>query len=353
MNPVLSLIIPYHNHRDSLPRLLDSIAAQSLKEIEVLIVDDCSDFPCDDIAQAYAGRGMHIRLLPSATRLYTKNARIRGMEEASAPVVGFADADDQLWGTETLEYHARLLLRERADMLHFNMLNKHDNGSDEIYAWARPLAERSEGARTFALYVDQHLRAHNVYTKLLSRELCLKSLDFTKACGVRRYMEDLALCSTFFFHSQKYIGSDRVGYARRVRDTHTLKAPGRIVALAAMLREFIPYIMEQGCPLPVAQACSASLQGKLFRFTGEFYAKRKGQSPDERLRHAELFLPHADEVNTLKAVLAGHPYMRRILLERRKTPLWKTLLRRCRSKVSRLLSPFTARIGQPSAGKKQ
>ncbi len=337
MNPILSLIVPYHNHRDSLPRLLDSVAAQSLKEIEILIVDDCSEHPCADIVGEYTGRGMHVRLLRSDVRLYTKNARIKGMEAASAPVIGFADADDTLWGTDVLEHHVRLLLQERADMLHFNMLNRRDNTPDEVYTWARPLAERSEGARTFALYVDQHLRAHNVYTKLLSRELCLKSLEFARSCGVRRYMEDLALCSIFFFHSQKYIGSERVGYARQVRDTHTLKAPGRIVALAAMLREFIPYIVERGCPLPVAEGCSSNLQGKLFRFTGEFYAERKAQPPDERLRYGELFLPHADEVNTLKALLAGHPRMRSMLSDKRKAPLWKTLLRQCRSKALRLL----------------
>ena len=260
------------------------------------------------------------------------------MEAASAPVIGFADADDVLLGTDILEQHVGLLLRERADMLHFNMLNRRDAAPDEVYAWARPLAPRSEGPETFALYVEQRLRAHNVYTKLLSRELCLRSLDFARASSVRRYMEDLALCSIFFFHTKKYIGSDHVGYARQVRDTRALKTPGRIIALSAMLHEFVPYIVEHGCPLPVAEACSASLQDKLFRFTGEWHALRKAQPPEERQSHEELFLPHADASATLKALLAGHPYMRNLRLKECNRVLWQGIVRRCERVAARFLA---------------
>ena len=52
MPPLLSVIIPCCNHRDFLPGALDSVRAQTLKDLEVVVVDDCSDEPCEDLAAA-------------------------------------------------------------------------------------------------------------------------------------------------------------------------------------------------------------------------------------------------------------------------------------------------------------
>ncbi|MCB6543605.1 glycosyltransferase [Desulfovibrio desulfuricans] len=58
--PELSLIVPHHNHLQCLPHLLDSVLAQDFKDIEVVLVDDCSDEPCLPLVEAYRTKGLNI-----------------------------------------------------------------------------------------------------------------------------------------------------------------------------------------------------------------------------------------------------------------------------------------------------
>jgi hypothetical protein len=87
----------------TLPRLLDSILVQSFKDLEVLLVDDCSDEPCGPVVQTYRGKGLEIVLLEHGERIYTMQARLTGIAAARGKIIGFADADDILWGKEELK----------------------------------------------------------------------------------------------------------------------------------------------------------------------------------------------------------------------------------------------------------
>ena len=316
MPPQLSIIVPYYNHPEGLPRLLDSIGSQSIKSIETIIVDDCSDRSCRDIVEAFVGQGLSIRIVECNSRQYTKNARLLGVEAASAPVIAFADADDILWETEHLEYHLAMMLRERADIVHFNMYNigASDNGH-VVNAWARPFADQLEGQEIFRKYVTENMRGHNVYTKLFSRSLCMSCLEDVRGSGVRRYMEDFCLSSYFLFHAQKYLGSDKIGYARKVRDTTQIKAPGRAIAVAYLLQEFVPHITRHGCSLDIVRQCSLCLQSKLYRWVRVSYAATEGKSSDDLAVSFQELLLHGDETIALKTFLAGHPYMQKKQIE--------------------------------------
>ena len=97
--PKLSIIIPVYAASQTLESCLESVLAQTLDEIEVVLVDDHG--PDDSIALAreylkdYAGpkRFLFTETLVNAG---PGPARNKGLETASGEYVAFLDSDDRL-----------------------------------------------------------------------------------------------------------------------------------------------------------------------------------------------------------------------------------------------------------------
>ena len=89
-----SIIIPTYNPKPFLPRLLDSIVHnECLDDIEVIISDDCSDEPFDDILKRYTN--LNIRVISNEQHHgFPRNGRQHGSEEAKGKWFCFSDQDD-------------------------------------------------------------------------------------------------------------------------------------------------------------------------------------------------------------------------------------------------------------------
>ena len=86
-----SFIIPVYNRPDEVDELLESMCTQTLKDFEVVIVEDGSSIPCKEVVDRYADR-LNIRYYskpnsgPGQTRNY-------GVERASGEYVLILDSD--------------------------------------------------------------------------------------------------------------------------------------------------------------------------------------------------------------------------------------------------------------------
>jgi glycosyltransferase involved in cell wall biosynthesis len=92
--PKISVIIPVYNTEKYLERCLDSIVAQTMEDIEILIVNDGSEDDSERIILAYRDR------YPDRIRYLSKengglsSARNLGMEHATGEFLAFIDSDD-------------------------------------------------------------------------------------------------------------------------------------------------------------------------------------------------------------------------------------------------------------------
>ena len=93
--PELSIIVPVYNVEGYLPQCLDSLVNQTLKEIEIILVNDGSTDSSEAICQAYAEKDSRI-ILCSKTNGGLSDARNYGLQRASSQVVGFVDSDDYI-----------------------------------------------------------------------------------------------------------------------------------------------------------------------------------------------------------------------------------------------------------------
>lgn len=95
MEPKVSVIIPIYNVEKYLNRCVDSVLTQTLKEIEVILVDDESPDNSPQMCDEYAQKDERIRVI------HKKNgglglARNSGLDIAKGDFVAFLDSDDYI-----------------------------------------------------------------------------------------------------------------------------------------------------------------------------------------------------------------------------------------------------------------
>lgn len=92
--PKLSVILACYNARPFIGRMLDSLVAQNFKDMEVVLSDDCSPEPYDDIVQRYEDKLTIVRT-KTKYNCCPGNTRQAGYDASSGDWVIFGDQDDE------------------------------------------------------------------------------------------------------------------------------------------------------------------------------------------------------------------------------------------------------------------
>lgn len=93
--PKVSVVVPIYNTEPYLERCMQSLLSQTLKDIEIILVDDgspdCSPKMCDE----YAQKDSRIKVIHkrNAGLGYARNS---GLEIATGEYVAFIDSDDYI-----------------------------------------------------------------------------------------------------------------------------------------------------------------------------------------------------------------------------------------------------------------
>ena len=93
--PKVSVIVPVYNTEEYLEQCIGSITSQTLKEIEIIIVDDGSNEECAILCDSLAKTDERIRVIhkQNAGPGFARNT---GIEAASGEYIGFVDSDDYI-----------------------------------------------------------------------------------------------------------------------------------------------------------------------------------------------------------------------------------------------------------------
>lgn len=93
MNPKVSIVVPIYNAECYLPQCIESLIAQTLKEIEIVLVDDGSTDRSGVICDQYARIDSRIAVIHQQNQGVVR-ARKNGAFSARAPYIGCVDSDD-------------------------------------------------------------------------------------------------------------------------------------------------------------------------------------------------------------------------------------------------------------------
>ena len=126
MEPKVSIIIPIHDSEPYLEQCLCSVRNQTLKEIEILCIDDCSADGSAETVRRMSGEDSRIVLIQNERNLGAGETRNRGIELAKGEYFFFLDSDDFLAAEalEKLYYYAHGKALQLCFCFHVNYFEK-------------------------------------------------------------------------------------------------------------------------------------------------------------------------------------------------------------------------------------
>ena len=125
--PKVSVIIPVYNVEAYLRQCLDSVVNQTLKDIEIICVDDGSTDGSAAILKEYATKDERIKILTQSNS-GAGAARNAGIARATGEWITFSDADDWI-EPDAIEKMVAAAQREDADCVCCGMLRDWRNGT--------------------------------------------------------------------------------------------------------------------------------------------------------------------------------------------------------------------------------
>ena len=92
--PKVSVIIPVYNTEKYLKKCLDSVCNQTLSDIEIICINDCSTDNSLEILNEYASKDDRIKIINFEENKGAAVARNVGIDTACGEYIGFVDSDD-------------------------------------------------------------------------------------------------------------------------------------------------------------------------------------------------------------------------------------------------------------------
>ena len=93
-NPLISVIMPVYNAQNTIKMAINCLQKQTIKDIEILIIDDCSTDNTAKIITEIAQTDNRVKYICMDKNSGPGVARNVGLEKANGEYIGFMDADD-------------------------------------------------------------------------------------------------------------------------------------------------------------------------------------------------------------------------------------------------------------------
>lgn len=167
--PLITVIVPIFNIKDCLERCVDSICAQTYKNLEILLIDDGSTDGTEKLCDILSERDDRIRVFHKENG-GSSSARNLGLTKATGDYIGFVDSDDYI-DPEMYEEMLALLEKEHLDVVQISRDEIDENGNKRPDVCIPPKNIRLCDNKTFLQELLLHEGDCSFCTKLFKRSL--------------------------------------------------------------------------------------------------------------------------------------------------------------------------------------
>lgn len=196
----ISVIVPAYNIAPWISRSLDSLLAQTHKDLEIIVVDDGSSDNIREVLSGYCEKHPNIRAIHKENGGVT-SARLRGVAEATGDWIGFMDGDDYV----EPQMYARLLhnaLAAEAEISHCGHQILFSDGRIEYVHRSENVRVQDKRTGLWEL-LDNREVSLSLCTKLYRRDLFRGIEDWTDKSI--KYNEDLLMNYYLFNRAEKSV----------------------------------------------------------------------------------------------------------------------------------------------------
>lgn len=213
----ISVIMPVYNMKEYLPATIDSWLAQTMAEIELICIDDCSTDGSYEYLVARSTADNRLIISRFERNQSAWMARKRGIELARGDYIMFADADDEILPCACEElYHE--MISKPVDILHFNasIVNVNHLPQQRIRMNERlvcPYNGAFYGQEVFSACFRDKKYTFSLWNKMFSASLCKKAMR-TAPDGIFPKAQDKLAYFIFSFFAESYRGIPEKKYYR-------------------------------------------------------------------------------------------------------------------------------------------
>lgn len=164
----ISVIVPVYNVEKYIERAVQSIINQTIKDIEIILVNDGSDDSSGLICDKLSQQNSNIRVMHQINSGVSA-ARNKGIEIAKGDYIGFIDADDEI-EPDMYEFLINEIIENKADISMCGIMIKYLNGVTKLEYGTnkRYVLDNEEAIYTF---LKGSILNISMNTKLIKREL--------------------------------------------------------------------------------------------------------------------------------------------------------------------------------------
>lgn len=200
MQPYVSILVPIYKVPEKfLRQCIESLINQTLRNIEIILVDDGSSDNCGEICNQYAAIDNRIKVI------HKKNgglaaARNSAFYEAKGEYITFVDGDDYL-SAETCEITYALAKKKDVQLVFWDQITEYPHSSRIVVTDKNGEREyRGKECKDLQLRVlDFNGKIAQVFSKLINREYLLK-YNITHNDNLKQGAEGFIFNITLFEH---------------------------------------------------------------------------------------------------------------------------------------------------------
>lgn len=228
--PIVSVVMPVYNGQMFIKRSVGSVMRQTLKNLELIVVDDASTDDTGVILDSLAQQDFRIHVIHLSENRGSSFARKTGVMQAEGSYIMFLDSDDALV-TNACERAAELICKNDVDIFHFNtevlwlsddaemdieqlveqrelegqLAKEEPEQVQSVRDFIRPYSGRLTGERILRGCFEQGHFSQSLWNKIYKRSVCQQGFA---ACpdDYINMADDILAFFHIAYYAQSYMG---------------------------------------------------------------------------------------------------------------------------------------------------